>query len=146
MERSPELAPLSRDHHVALEVALRLRRAEPDTIAAAVERFGEYWRAAGERHFQIEEAVLLPALPGDDPEWAEATARIEREHDDIRERAETILAAAAGAPTEGARELGELLSAHVRYEERHLFVLLEQRLSSAELTAVGRAVEAAEQG
>ncbi len=70
MKRSPELAPLSRDHHVALEAALRLRRADPDTVAAAVARFGEFWRGAGERHFGIEEAILLPALPERRPRLA----------------------------------------------------------------------------
>lgn len=143
MRRSPELAPLSRDHHRALEVALRLRRADPETAAAAVDRFGDFWHEAGRRHFEIEEAVLLPALPEDDPEWGEATARVRREHDEIRARARALLAADGGTP-DAARELGELLNAHVRFEERKLFPLLEERLPSADLAAVGQAVEAAE--
>ena len=32
MKRAPELTRLSRDHHQALEVARRLRRAEPETL------------------------------------------------------------------------------------------------------------------
>ena len=145
MKRSPELAPLSRDHHQALEVALRLRRADGDTADAAVARFGDFWRGAGERHFRIEEAVLLPALPADDPEWAEATARVRREHDEIRGRADALLAAPAERSVDPVRELGELLNDHVRYEERYLFALLEERLSSAQLGDLGRGVAAAEQ-
>ena len=39
MKRSPELAALSRDHHQALEAALRLRRATDETLEAAVGHF-----------------------------------------------------------------------------------------------------------
>lgn len=144
MKRSPELAQLSRDHHVALEAGLRLSRAEADTADSAVARFGEFWGERGERHFAIEEAVLLPALPPDDPEWAEATARVRREHDEIRERGQALLAAGTGVAPERARELGNLLNEHVRYEERYLFGLLEERLSADALAALGRAVDAAE--
>ena len=146
MKRSPELAPLSRDHHVALEVALRLRRSEPGTVAAAVERFGEFWHPRGARHFEVEEEVLLPALPADDPAWSEATARVRREHDDIRSRAEDLLKEGASGSADAARELGERLHDHVRYEERRLFVLLEERLRGEELAALGRAIDAAERG
>ena len=143
MKRSPELAPLSRDHHVALEAALRLRRADDESVAGAVARFAEFWSAAGQRHFQIEESILLPALPPDDPEWREASARIRSEHDAIRAQAQALLAT-GGATPEAARELGETLNAHVRYEERHLFPLLEERLPADELASLGRAVENAE--
>ena len=145
MKRSPELAPLSRDHHHALEVALRLRRADEQSAADAIAHFGEFWRAAGQRHFEIEEAILLPALTADDPDWAEVRARILREHEEIRGRAESLLSAEL-VPPEAARELGEALNAHVRYEERHMFVLLEERLAHDELAAVGAAVVAAERG
>jgi hypothetical protein len=39
--------------------------------------------------------------------------------------------------------LGEVLSGHVRYEERTLFGRVETELNASELTAVGRALEAA---
>ena len=50
---------------------------------------------------------------------------------------------AAGA-VERANELGELLNAHVRFEERNLFPLLEERLSGPDLAELGRAIDAAE--
>ncbi len=55
-----------------------------------------------------------------------------------------MLASPPGVSPDAARELGELLAAHVRYEERHLFVLLEERLTGDDLAALGSAVEAAE--
>jgi len=144
MKRSAALAPLSRDHHQALEAALRLRRAEDDSVAAAVARFGEFWSAAGARHFEIEEELVLPALPADDAAWAEAVARVRAEHDLIRAQATAVLG--GQDDRESARELGALLNAHVRFEERTLFPLLEQGLPSTRLEALGRAIDAAERG
>jgi hypothetical protein len=138
VKRSAALAPLSRDHHHALAAALRLRRADEESAAAAVAAFGEFWRSAGARHFEIEEELILPALStGDD--WARAVARVRSDHAAIRERAANL-----GDDARAARELGEILNDHVRFEERELFVLLEQRLPSDELARLGREVEEAE--
>ena len=141
MKRSPELAALSRDHHQALEAALRLRRATDETLEPAVGHFLEFWSRQGEQHFAIEERLVLPALPDDDAEWAEATRRVREEHREIRAGAAS-LADAASVPA--ARAIGELLTAHVRFEERTLFPLVEQRLSQGALADLGRALAAAE--
>ena len=141
MKRSPELAGLSRDHHRALEAALRLRRATAADLDDAVARFLEFWRDHGQRHFEIEEEVLLAALPEDDGEWAATSRRIRGEHDEIRSGA----AALETAPdAERARQLGALLNAHVRFEERDAFPLLERRLDAEGLARLGRALAAAE--
>jgi len=141
MKRSPELAPLSRDHHQALAVALRLRRATEGTLAEDIDHFVSFWSRQGEHHFVIEERLVLPALSDDDSEWARATQRVREEHAEIRSRA----AALPGAPSlDAARGLGELLSAHVRYEEQELFQMVEARLPRAALAALGRAVMSAE--
>ena len=137
MKRSPELTPLSRDHHKALEVALRLRRATAGNVDEAIEHFLAFWSYQGERHFAIEEQLVLPALPDDDAGWAQAVRRVRDEHGEIRTRA----AALARAPSvEAARSLGEVLHGHVRYEERQLFELLEERLSPEALAVLGRAL------
>ena len=141
MKRSPELAPLSRDHHQALEAALRLRRATGETLEAAVGHFLEFWGRHGEQHFVIEERLVLPALPDDDAEWAEATRRVRAEHREIRAGAASL---ADASSVRAARGVGELLAAHVRFEERTLFPLVEQRLSPGALADLGRALAAAE--
>jgi len=143
MKRSPELAALSRDHHQALEAALRLRRATDETLEAAVEHFHSFWSRQGERHFVIEERLVLPALSDDDAEWAAATRRVREEHGEIRAGAASL---ARTSSVIAARRLGELLRAHVRFEERTLFPLVEQRLSEAALAELGRALIAAEAG
>ena len=143
MKRSPELAALSRDHHQALEAALRLRRATDETLESAVGHFLEFWSRQGEQHFVIEERLLLPALPDDDAEWAEATRRVRAEHREIRAGAASL---ADASSVRAARGVGELLAAHVRFEERTLFPLLEQRLSPRALADLGRALTSAEAG
>jgi Hemerythrin HHE cation binding domain len=140
VKRSPELAALSRDHHQALEVVLRLRRASGETLEAAVVHFLEFWTRQGEQHFAIEERLVLPALPDDDADWTEATRRVRAEHRKIQAGAASL----ADAPSvRAARGVGELLTAHVRFEERTLFPLVEQRLSRAALAELGRALAAA---
>ena len=66
MKRSPALTPLSRDHHVALEAALRLSRADAASLDDARERFRDFFEAHGRRHFEIEEEIPLPALADDE--------------------------------------------------------------------------------
>jgi hypothetical protein len=111
------------------------------TLEADVEHFLAFWRRQGEQHFVIEERLVLPASPDDDAEWAEATRRVREEHGEIRAGAGSLArASSVGA----ARRLGELLSAHVRFEERTLFPLVEQRLSDAALADLGRALTSAE--
>lgn len=140
MQRSAALAPLSRDHHVALEVALRLRRATAGDVEAATTRFADFWAGHGERHFEIEEALILPALPPGDPEWDASVERVRDDHADIRARA----AALRHDDVQAANALGERLHAHVRFEERTQFGLLEAALPEDRLVALGEAVEAAE--
>jgi len=141
MKRSLELAPLSRDHHKALEVAVRLRRVTDETLTEAVEHFLSFWARHEERHFVIEERLLLPALSEHDAEWAAATRRVREEHAEIRSRA----AALPGAPSlESARELGELLGAHVRYEEGQVFPMVEESLPREALAALGRELMSAQ--
>lgn len=131
MKRSPELTPLSRDHHTALARALGLRRASAGDVASAVEAFVEYFASDGDRHFDQEERLLLPELAPHDAALGE---RVLAEHTDIRAR----VAAIATAPdVEPARELGERVAAHVRFEERELFPLLEECLPPERLAEIG---------
>jgi hypothetical protein len=128
VKRSAELAPLSRDHHVALGIALRLRRAEAADVPAAVAAFRGFFAGHGQQHFRQEEELLVDALP------TAMARRLADEHGDIRRRAAVL---DESAEPESVRELGELLAAHVRFEEREVFPLLEQRLSSRQLAEIG---------
>lgn len=140
MKRSAALTPLSRDHHGALDAALRLRRADDDTVDAAVAHFQDFFERKGRRHFEIEEEHLLPALREDDEQWAAGVTRVRDEHAAIRERAAQL----SPGDVADARALGALLNDHVRFEERVLFVMLEERLAPDDLARLGAAVAQAE--
>ena len=144
MKRSAALAALSRDHHHALEAALRLRRAGAGDLDAAVAHLQAFWEPRGRRHFEIEERLILPTLPQTDAEWREAAERVRDEHARIRGAVDALGSRGGGAALEVAHGLGELLHDHVRFEERHLFGLLEARLPQPDLARLGEAIERAE--
>lgn len=145
MKRSPALAVLSRDHHHALEAALRLRRAHTGDLDAAVAHLQAFWHPRGRRHFEIEERLILPALPPTDVDWRDATARVRDDHARIRRAVDALPSGGGEARLEAAHGLGRMLRDHVRFEERHLFELLEARLPEADLARLGAAVERAEE-
>jgi hypothetical protein len=145
VKRSAALAALSRDHHHALDAARRLRRAGGGDLDAALAHLQAFWDPRGRRHFEIEERLVLPALPETDPDWREATARVRDEHARIRAAVAAVLAPGGdGDRVEAAHALGTLLHDHVRFEERHLFGLLEARLPERDLAGLGEAIERAE--
>ena len=141
MKRSRALIPLSHDHQHALDAALRLRRAEAATVEDAVAYFLRFFAEEGKRHFQIEEELVLPALGSDDVDWSEATSRVLEDHGAIRADAEAL---AAAADLETANGLGQRLNDHVRFEERVLFPMLEERLAEDQLERLGVAIAEAE--
>lgn len=139
MKRSEELAPLSRDHHQALFVALQLKRGIPGSEAA----FLGFIEGHGREHFRIEEEIVLPVwLAADSKADGRLAARIAAEHLEIRSCARRLR---AGSFTDEARiELGVLLGHHIRFEERELFPLIEAGLGADRLAALGAEVAAAE--
>jgi hypothetical protein len=141
MKRSDALSPLSHDHQHALYAALRLRRAHEATLRDAVEHFLQFFEDEGRRHFEIEEALVQPALPPDEGDWSAGVARVREDHDAIRAAAEQLRTAPS---VECAVAVGERLNDHVRFEERTLFMILEARLDSKGLAALGQAIAAAE--
>jgi hemerythrin-like domain-containing protein len=128
MKRSQALAPLSQQHHTALFVALGLRRVDGDDAAEAVAAFLTFFAEADGGHLALEERLLVDALP------APLARRMLSEHADLRRRAVTIRQEPSGA---AARALGELLAAHVRFEEREVFPTLERTLPAEELDRIG---------
>jgi DNA-binding CsgD family transcriptional regulator len=147
MKRHRALAPLSRDHHVALVAAQRLRRAAAADVVYARAAFLEFWHEHGAEHFRVEEEVLLPVAAGwTDPEAA-CIARMLVDHVRIRAAAQRLEREAEPALDE-LHHLGSALERHVRLREAHLtFERLRAEpwaaLAAAELEATGIAVEAA---
>lgn len=127
MKRHPSLEPLSRDHNEGLILARRLTESE-----RALDTFRAAWERELRDHFAEEERLLLPLCDRPSQE------RLLREHAAI-----ASLGGAAATPDE-ARRLGELLHDHIRWEERELFVTIEQTASEAALRSLGHATNAIE--
>jgi len=144
MKRSPELTPLSHDHHEALFVAQRLKRAED--AGDARERFLAFWRSHGRGHFAIEEDILLPGWVENDADADRtAAARLAAEHLEIRSEARRLDRGAA-VELEQLHRLGTLLESHVRFEERELFPAIESALGADAIARLGEEIAAAEAG
>lgn len=142
MKRDAALLPLSRDHHQALSVALKLRRATPETAGDARATFLGYWHGHGQAHFRLEEEVLLPAYAGHGDPRHPLVARALCDHVEIRRRAGGV-ADESRSTIPDLHELGGRLADHVRLEERELFPLIEAAMPTAELADVASALDRA---
>jgi len=143
VKRDEALASLSRDHHQALVVAQRLRRADTATAAHARERFLDYWDAHGHRHFRIEEEILLPGYAAHGDAHDPLVLRVLGDHVAIRQRADALARQPATDP-QALHDLGQRLAAHVRLEECELFPLIEQTMPANALAALAQQLEHAE--
>jgi iron-sulfur cluster repair protein YtfE (RIC family) len=130
MKRHPALEELSRDHHQALVVAQRLKRADDASAEQARSGFLDYWQREGRDHFREEEEILLPALARFTDPHQPLIGRVLRDHVSIRRRARQLC---GGASLAELRGLGEELAEHVRREERELFPLIERVMPEPEL-------------
>lgn len=126
MKRNPILQPLSREHHTALTLAKSCERAAKSgdvvLVDKACQRAIQAFSDALEPHFQFEEVSLLPLLHG-----TETQPLIERtlaDHQQLRGLLDALRQNDAAA----LDNFGKCLSAHVRFEERELFPVLESLL------------------
>lgn len=136
IKRSPELQPLSREHHEGLLFAWKIRQGLKN--GTSIERLsdftGWYWKNHIRPHFYQEEKILMPLLITNSP----LAIRMNEEHDQIRELVIDI-------DKEPSRQdfiwLSDLIERHIRFEERELFQYLEENLLEEELSAVHEQLE-----
>lgn len=126
MKRSPALQPLSREHHTALALAKACERAaqsgDEEMMARACQQAIQAFSDELEPHFQFEEVSLLPLLHS-----AETQPLVERtlaDHQQLR----ALLNGLKQKNAEALDSFGKRLSAHVRFEERELFPVIEKSL------------------
>ncbi len=123
MKRHQKLQELSREHHGALKLAQQAKRAAMSgdqtqmetTASACITAF----YSELDPHFLVEENTLLPLLlaSGED----KLVERVQNDHRELR-RLSVLLQHPEDRTLLG---FAELLIAHVRFEERELFVVLE---------------------
>lgn len=135
MKRAEELKSLSRDHHQGLVLAKRAMQAAKEYKPAKMvwAEVTMHFSDVLEPHFQIEEETLVEPLR----EAGETSLvdRLEREHAQLRGFFQP-------GQTRGYEELkafGELLQAHIHFEERELFEVAQKTLSQEQLAQVDAA-------
>ena len=138
MLRDPSLIPLSHQHQHALALCVRLDRAllQQGTFALDLWRPEVHQLYADEVqfHFAAEEKILFPAAR----RFSELVALVEElsgEHERLRE-----YFVRAGQGTMDQDELAgfvQLLSGHIRKEERQLFESIQRLMRPEELKSLG---------
>ena len=138
MKRHADLQDLSRDHHHALVLARRAAAAaaEPGEAARVWPSVVQAFEVELEPHFRVEEELLLAPLAS--AQEHELVQRTQADHARIRELI------AGEASQQALAELGELLRAHVRFEESELFPTAEAKLDASQLAAAAAASAALE--
>lgn len=141
-KRHEALIPLTHDHHHALVQARALIGAAETESAErtrVAELFIHFYKRDTLRHFHEEEEILFPRLL----EYVESAPpeliRILVEHVQIHGLVSRVEESLAGGEPDGAllKSLGELLRAHVRFEEGQLFPLIESVVPEADLKRIG---------
>lgn len=126
MKRHYDLLELSREHHGALKLARDARLAvvsgDAERIAVMARRVNGIFPAELEPHFLAEEIGLLRAL-ADSGERVLVEQTL-AEHAELRDLAQRLREPEAAA----LLRFADLLTAHVRFEERTLFEAAQLRL------------------
>ena len=131
LKRHPSLQHLSHDHHHGLLLCWKIRQGfklsvDPDRMKAYSEWF---WNHHLEDHFREEEEFLFPILPTDNPLIKQALS----EHRRLKK-----LFTNWENPEKNLGQIEEELERHIRFEERTLFPLIQEKASSKQLEAIGK--------
>ena len=129
MKRHQQLQDLSREHHGALQLALHAKRAtlsgDATRIAASAAACVNAFAAELNPHFVIEETTLLPELVQKGEH--DLVQRTLAEHEEMRR----LIAQLKSPDANTLQRFAELLSAHVRFEERELFEVAQRYLEAS---------------
>jgi hemerythrin-like domain-containing protein len=143
MLRDKNLIPLSHQHQHALALCVRIERASPipaGDIDAWQKEIAQIFQSEIHAHFAAEENLVFPAALQFD-ELQTLISDLISEHGELRQKFALAVAASMG-PTD-VSALGQLLSAHIRKEERQLFERMQQLLNNDELGILGSKLQSA---
>ena len=130
MKRHQALIPLAHDHHHALAQVRRLSLAAKANEQARLRQgreFLSFFDSDTTAHFTEEEDVVLP-LVANVASLGEHVERTLREHSTIRSLVESLRAELkSGVPlVHTMEELASAMRAHIRFEEKVLFPVIEE--------------------
>jgi hemerythrin-like domain-containing protein len=144
--RHEALVPLTHDHHHALAQARRLKdvaglESETERRNAAND-FVNFYFGRAVRHFHEEEELFFAPIV-DDPEAGPLVIRAVTEHLRLHALVRTVKRqlTSGEADSNTLGKIADLLTEHVRFEEKELFPMVERLVSDNELTelaSVGR--------
>jgi hemerythrin-like domain-containing protein len=141
--RHESLIPLSRQHNHALILALLIRRrdgierGEAAWLEETARKIQAAYAAELAGHFEVEESVLFPDME-------RYLGRLKLVHDLIEEHQTLrglVRRIQAVPSVELFDDFSARLDAHVRKEERRLFVEFEKRMPVGEALKLGRQIE-----
>jgi hemerythrin-like domain-containing protein len=138
MLRDPSLIPLSHQHHNGLALCVMTRRSlaadsSAQNVAKLARRAIDRYELELSNHFEIEEQVLFP-LCGEIALISELVA----EH---RAMEGQISQMRTGASAELLEAFCELLSSHIRREEKELFEEIQRTLPREVLDRAGKEID-----
>jgi iron-sulfur cluster repair protein YtfE (RIC family) len=142
--RHSSLIPLSREHHYALMLCLRINRGliayQTDLLwlEKKTDQALRFHDTELTIHFKAEEEILFPSMKGFQSAVV-VISRLIEEHRRISEIVDALRSAERSAAAL-LEELAVLLEAHIRKEERVLFPIYEQHVSAKVQEEVGAAI------
>ena len=135
MKRNKNIVSLSQDHHFGLLCGWKVKKGIKNNIS--YERIRKYinfyWHTHLHEHFKAEEEILFPL------EKHEYIDQALREHTEIKELIEAINQVEEVMLLE---LFADLITKHIRFEERILFPYLEETLDENTLNEVGKKLDA----
>lgn len=146
MQRDERLARLSREHHHALVMALRIERELP---GAGVSEMGalygdlvRFWSAGLLPHFHAENECMLARIARRDDPGLQHAGRLQRDHREMEDLVEEMRVARTPDDRRVALErFGNRLRDHIRWEERELFEWMQRMLPDGDMDAIGAYLE-----
>ena len=144
MKRANQLQPLSRQHHLGLNLSRHAKECTdtPDEIAKHWHNLTSYIDDM-QYHFQIEDNLIANALEpyrAIQPDVASVLETLDGQHKQLHQLMNTAgKSGGKDVTVTQVKELGTLLYDHIRFEERELYPTIEKYLTEAELDVVYKA-------
>jgi iron-sulfur cluster repair protein YtfE (RIC family) len=135
MKRHDSLVPLSRDHHEALMLCLRIHRGLParggdlEWVASKARQVAAFFESHLVRHFRSEEEGVFPKLKGIE-DASVLIAELLSEHRRLEKLVEALRDCKREETASLLSNFADLLESHIRKEERVLFPLYERYVTA----------------
>ncbi len=136
MQRIKQLHPLSMEHHLSLLLAQKAMKAadegDPEEIQALCAEICKEYPQVWVKHFDNEERYIFTPFGDRTGEIQKMCVQLTSEHRQFDAYVQQMEAGDYSV----LYEFGKLLKSHTRLEERELFPLISEVLSSDELDAI----------